>query len=63
MDILVRLGEAFARLREERLRLGEPVTCGGLCSLPVLGWFRGPVCDYLWLALGPLYDLFESVIS
>ena len=31
--------------------------------MAVLGWFHGLVCDCLWLALGPLSDLFESVIS
>ena len=28
-----------------------------------LGKSRGPICDYLWLVAGPLYDLLESVIA
>ena len=35
----------------------------GLCLCPVEGQPRGLVCDFLWLSLGPLYDLFESVIG
>ena len=57
VDFLVRLGKAFARLGEGRICLGEPVI------VPVWGRFHGLVCDCLWLASGPLYDLFESVIS
>ena len=34
-----------------------------MCSWLVWGQFRGLVCDCLWLASGPLYDLFESVIA
>ena len=34
-----------------------------MCSWPVWGRFRDLVCDYLWLASGPLYDLFENVIA
>ena len=54
------LGERV-RLGEGRLRLGEPVTM--LRPWPVWGWFHGSVCDCLWLASRPLYDLFESVIA
>ena len=76
MEFLVRLGEAFARLVEPlhvgkgrlrlskgRLRLSEPLIVRGLCLWLVLGRSHGPIYDCLWLASGPLYDLFKSVIA
>ena len=61
VKFLVRLGEGVARLGKGRLRLGEYVTVRDLCSWPVMGRFRGLVCDCLWLASRP--SLFESVIA
>ena len=43
--------------------LGELVIVRGLCLWPIWGRFHGSVYDFLWLASGPLYDLFESVIA
>ena len=63
MEFLVPLGESVARLGEGRLCLSKLVTVRGLSSWHVWDRFRGPVYDCLWLASGPLYDWFESVIA
>ena len=56
------LGEPL-RLSKGRLRLCEPVTVLRPMFMAYLGSVHGPVCDCLWLSLGPLYDLFESFIA
>ena len=62
MDFLVCLGKPL-RLGEDRLCLGELTIVRGLCLQPVWGRSRGLVCDWCGLLRGPLYDLFECVVS
>ena len=55
--------EFLVRLSKGRLRIGKPGTVRGPRLWLVWGRSRGPVCDCCGLLQGPLYDLFECVIT